>query len=246
MRGLIDCAVLMVPAHKDWLDPLLHSDEFHRGRLRLHPLGLDGSAWQAGSSGQAGNSTDVPDPGWSADVLRKAALHLKRFDVCLLPIALDTLAWTRLALANAREVIDTPLVGIARDLKAPGLQDLLALGMTDFLRHPVCTEELKIRLAQQVAGIPIAPVFNDPVMERARESATRIDQVVQALLAPGGGEPFRAAKARIITEFERQYINELLLQYHGNISQAAKAADKNRRAFFELMRKHEIGAGPFR
>jgi CheY-like chemotaxis protein len=237
MRASIDCAVLMVPAHKHWVDPLLAPDVLPNGRFKLHPLGLDGTAWPSGR---------VRDTGWSADVLRKAALQLKRYDVCLLPIALDTLAWTRLALANAREVIDTPLVGISRDLKAAGLQDLLALGMADFLRHPVCTEELKIRLAQRVAASPAVSALNDPAVERARTSAARIDQMVQTLLSPAAGEPFRAAKARIVTEFERQYVNELLLLHQGNISQAAKAANKNRRAFWELMRKHEIGADLFR
>lgn len=237
MRASIDCAVLMVPAHKHWVDPLLAPDALPNGRLKLHPLGLDGTAWP---SGPARNT------GWSADVLRKAALQLKRYDVCLLPIALDTLAWTRLALANAREVIDTPLIGISRDLKAAGLQDLLALGMVDFLRHPVCTEELKIRLAQRVAAGSALPVLNDSANDPANLSAARIDQMVQTLLSPAVGEPFRAAKARIVTEFERQYINELLLLHQGNISQAAKAANKNRRAFWELMRKHEIGADLFR
>jgi CheY-like chemotaxis protein len=237
MRASIDCAVLMVPAHKHWVDPLLAPDVLPNGRFKLHPLGLDGTAWPSGR---------VRDTGWSADVLRKAALQLKRYDVCLLPIALDTLAWTRLALANAREVIDTPLVGISRDLKAAGLQDLLALGMADFLRHPVCTEELKIRLAQRVAASPAVSVLNDSAVDRARMSAARIDQMVQTLLSPAAGEPFRAAKARIVTEFERQYVNELLLLHQGNISQAAKAANKNRRAFWELMRKHEIGADLFR
>ena len=252
MRASIDCAVLMVPAHKHWVDPLLAPDALPNGRLKLHPLGLDGTAWPSGRA---------RDAGWSADVLRKAALQLKRYEVCLLPIPLDTLAWTRLALANAREVIDTPLIGISRDLKAAGLQDLLALGMVDFLRHPVCTEELKIRLAQRVAQGPSGPlgasgasgllgpavsVLNDSAYDRARLSADRIDQMVQTLLSPAAGEPFRAAKARIVTEFERQYINELLLLHQGNISQAAKAANKNRRAFWELMRKHEIGADLFR
>ncbi|WP_420227280.1 hypothetical protein [Pigmentiphaga litoralis] len=237
MRASIDCAVLMVPAHKHWVDPLLAPDALPNGRLKLHPLGLDGTAWPPGPA---------RDTGWSADVLRKAALQLKRYDVCLLPIALDTLAWTRLALANAREVIDTPLIGISRDLKAAGLQDLLALGMVDFLRHPVCTEELKIRLAQRVAAGSALPVLNDSADDPANLSAARIDQMVQTLLSPAVGEPFRAAKARIVTEFERQYINELLLLHQGNISQAAKAANKNRRAFWELMRKHEIGADLFR
>lgn len=64
------------------------------------------------------------------------------------------------------------------------------------------------------------------------------------------GESFRQLKARIVQEFERSYLSALLARHHGNIAQAARAAQKNRRAFFQLMRKHRIrverppGTGP--
>ena len=54
---------------------------------------------------------------------------------------------------------------------------------------------------------------------------------------------FRAAKARSVEAFERQYLEQALQRSHGNIGQAAAAASKNRRAFFELMRRHNIKAG---
>jgi two-component system, NtrC family, response regulator GlrR len=57
---------------------------------------------------------------------------------------------------------------------------------------------------------------------------------------------FREAKTQTIAEFERAYIQELLLTYHGNINQAAKAAQKNRRAFWELIRKYHIDAQSFK
>ena len=53
-------------------------------------------------------------------------------------------------------------------------------------------------------------------------------------------ESFRGAKARTVAEFEKFYIEQLLLDSKGNISKAARAAQKNRRAFWELMRKHQI------
>ncbi|HTR10454.1 MAG TPA: sigma-54 dependent transcriptional regulator [Paraburkholderia sp.] len=59
-------------------------------------------------------------------------------------------------------------------------------------------------------------------------------------------ESFRDAKARSITAFERDYIERLLATHAGNITQAATAARKNRRAFFELMRKHAIAPERFR
>jgi DNA-binding NtrC family response regulator len=59
-------------------------------------------------------------------------------------------------------------------------------------------------------------------------------------------ESFQQAKTRVVVEFERNYINNLLISHQGNITQAAKTAGKNRRAFWELMRKHEISTGEFK
>lgn len=59
-------------------------------------------------------------------------------------------------------------------------------------------------------------------------------------------ESFQKAKARAVALFEAAYIRDLLLAYKGNISRAAKAADKDRRAFWELIRKHGIDATLFR
>jgi two-component system, NtrC family, response regulator GlrR len=65
---------------------------------------------------------------------------------------------------------------------------------------------------------------------------------------PGHAAPgsLQEAKARAVAQFEITYIRELLLIHQGNISHAAKAADKNRRAFWELIRKHGIDVQPFR
>jgi two-component system, NtrC family, response regulator GlrR len=52
----------------------------------------------------------------------------------------------------------------------------------------------------------------------------------------------KEAKAKAIEEFEKDYIERLLSANGGNIARAARAAQKNRRAFFELMRKHNIVA----
>jgi DNA-binding NtrC family response regulator len=66
---------------------------------------------------------------------------------------------------------------------------------------------------------------------------------------PGGvketgaaSESFREAKIR----FERAYIEDLLLAYQGNITKAAKAARKNRRAFWELIRKYQIDVARYK
>jgi two-component system, NtrC family, response regulator GlrR len=57
---------------------------------------------------------------------------------------------------------------------------------------------------------------------------------------------FQEGKARAVSQFERNYIKGLLITYRGNITRAAKAANKNRRAFWELIRKHRIDVSVFR
>ena len=47
-------------------------------------------------------------------------------------------------------------------------------------------------------------------------------------------------------QFERAYIEEKLTSCGGNISQAARAAGKNRRYFWELIRKHRIEVDKFK
>lgn len=53
-------------------------------------------------------------------------------------------------------------------------------------------------------------------------------------------ESFQEAKNKAIAQFERDYIRKILFAYQGNITRAAEAAQKNRRAFWELIRKHKI------
>ncbi len=55
-----------------------------------------------------------------------------------------------------------------------------------------------------------------------------------------GPDTFKEAKAKMIAQFERGYVEDLLRKHRGNISAAARAAQKNRRAFWELVRKHGI------
>jgi two-component system response regulator GlrR len=59
-------------------------------------------------------------------------------------------------------------------------------------------------------------------------------------------ESFKEAKARVVAQFERTYIQGLLLAHHGNITRAASAAQKNPRAFWHLIYKHEIDVQSFR
>jgi len=56
----------------------------------------------------------------------------------------------------------------------------------------------------------------------------------------------REAKKQLIDNFERYYVDRALQGAKGNISDAARASGKHRRAFFELMRKYGFDAGDYR
>jgi two-component system response regulator GlrR len=53
---------------------------------------------------------------------------------------------------------------------------------------------------------------------------------------------FRAARARAIETFERQYVSEMLQKHGGNITQAARDAGHDRRGFGRLARKYDLDA----
>jgi len=59
-------------------------------------------------------------------------------------------------------------------------------------------------------------------------------------------ESFKAEKAKVVADFEREYMQGLLRACQGNITKAATAAQKNRRAFWELLRKYEIDVESFK
>jgi DNA-binding NtrC family response regulator len=64
---------------------------------------------------------------------------------------------------------------------------------------------------------------------------------------PSSASPgsFREAKERLVAEFEVNYIRQLLTEHRGNVTRAARAAKKHRRAFLELMRRHDIKRDDF-
>lgn len=57
---------------------------------------------------------------------------------------------------------------------------------------------------------------------------------------------FQVAKAVAITDFERTYLTSILATHQGNITQAARAAGKERRAFQRLLQKYHLNHTTFR
>jgi len=70
---------------------------------------------------------------------------------------------------------------------------------------------------------------------------------LQLIPAPEHSRPIderslKEAKQELIARFERKYLEDALIRHDGNITRAARASGKARRAFFELMRKHGLNA----
>ncbi|HEX3697555.1 MAG TPA: sigma 54-dependent Fis family transcriptional regulator [Polyangia bacterium] len=52
--------------------------------------------------------------------------------------------------------------------------------------------------------------------------------------------PFKEAKSRVVDDFERRYVESLLLRHRGNLSAAARSAEIDRKHLRELLRKHGL------
>jgi DNA-binding NtrC family response regulator len=57
--------------------------------------------------------------------------------------------------------------------------------------------------------------------------------------------PFKEAKERWVSSFEREYLLKLLARNSGNISHAAREADIDRKYFRKLMRRHGVSTEMF-
>jgi two-component system response regulator GlrR len=73
-----------------------------------------------------------------------------------------------------------------------------------------------------------------------------VDIVIPSSEANHKQESFQQVKAKVIAQFERTYLQGLLLAHQGNITKAAQAAQKDRGAFWQLLRKHQINVERFR
>ncbi|HKJ67408.1 MAG TPA: sigma-54 dependent transcriptional regulator [bacterium] len=60
------------------------------------------------------------------------------------------------------------------------------------------------------------------------------------------GSSFQDAKQRVIEEFEQNYLKDIMITCKGNISQAARVANTDRRALYRLLNKYQIKPVEFR
>jgi DNA-binding NtrC family response regulator len=96
---------------------------------------------------------------------------------------------------------------------------------------------------RELEGVIQRAVLLSPLLPLQPEA---IDIPVSPFGQASQGAFLRNAKAQAIGQFERVYLVNLLATHRGNVSQAAKAAGKERRTFQRLLVKYGLEVGAFR
>jgi len=167
MRQQIDCAVLILAAHQAWLPKVLSDLEPALNRITIHAL-----EWEAGHDLDLEFSLDRSSPvSLPYETLAQASIGLRRYDVVLLPVSMETIAWTRQALAAIPRGPFIPLVGVLKEMRSAAIQDLLEMGLTDFVRLPICTDEFRARLLHAVTSVPRPGSLREPSLNYGQKIA---------------------------------------------------------------------------
>lgn len=98
-----------------------------------------------------------------------------------------------------------------------------------------CARYLLCAYAGEVVGVEQLPL-----LALGEESVLRSEQVTSWPVAEQPLGHFNERKREVVQAFERSYLREALARHNGNVSAAARASGKHRRAFFELMRKNGL------
>lgn len=242
---------LLIALNQDhWVKSL--QGNYNNGRLSLYP-----------QQTQYSNAvTALQDP---------ILIH-NRYDSVLIYVDQNTISAWRTALSIAHNNTP-PIVIYAANLKSQALHDFLHLGAADFISPPFNSEELRTRLENIGNKRPINHIAEDittydtkpisPKTKQPTKAVVTTDTMCDSILDYSGAEleafaismasqqatskeSFRSAKSRIISRFEKAYIRASLMQHNGNVTLAAQAAQKHRRAFWALMKKHNISPNAYR
>jgi len=119
------------------------------------------------------------------------------------------------------------IYGKTATLSSAAIDQLLAHGWPGNVRE---LENVIHRAVVHVTTPMISAIEFDPEMVTAGKRKV-----------PQSGAPsFSEAKKEFVDKFEREYVESLLKKCGGNVSEAARQAGKHRRAFWEIMRKHNL------
>src|SRR5690606_1492998 len=165
MRERLDCALIGTACTESWTRPW--AGRHFAGRLYFHsPM----------------PSIDVSHPE-APDQLGNGSMILRRFDVCLVPVSAQNLAWARTSLAAANGRLTTPVFALIDQLKAAALNDLYELGLSDFVRAPLCPEELRVRIERLLERRAPALSWSMPVSS----PSTRVGERSGDYIGPAQG-----------------------------------------------------------
>ncbi|MCZ4328526.1 helix-turn-helix domain-containing protein [Castellaniella denitrificans] len=263
MRERLDCAIL-APGREDWAAAL--RGPHLGGRLVLHtPLRPYGAAADA-----------LADPAMARGRYDAGLLYVDESSIREWRTALAALAGRPPAALlvyavglRAPAVRDLMALGVADFVRPPFCPDELRARLDHALNRlaPACISEhvpaygagrpapgcgpLPPRPRALRAGSPEPPVteseiaFCDTILDRSGGELEAY-AVAVAMQRATSRESFRAAKCQVVARFERAYIRAALGRHAGNITLAARMAQKHRRAFWALMRKHDIDPAPYR
>lgn len=252
MRQQFDLVVLCQPANRPWFNQVLAEMQPGLGRFVLHDIDWQDQLSDLSSSDPVQSSE--PDGGLSPDVLARSSLVLRRYDAVLISVSVETLGWTRQCLASLPRGATIPVIGLVRDLRSGALLDLLELGLTEFLRTPICPHETRARLIATVSRAPRQTYLREESDERPGRAKPRdllpipkpkrLREVGAANLESWAstlsrGE-FSKQKKQVLQIFEQAYLRSAMERAGGRITVAARNSNKNRRAFWELLRKHDM------
>ncbi|PWF23899.1 hypothetical protein [Corticimicrobacter populi] len=136
MTYTLDCAVLSLPTQTVSTQRWLARMQPALVRSRLHLLD-----WHS-----------MED---AAGMLPSLGMTLRRYDICVLPIERNSLAWFRTALAGAAQIqgirFETPLLGLMHQVCAVAVRDLVHLGLDDYLYRQDDPDAFRARMLTLVA-----------------------------------------------------------------------------------------------
>ena len=194
--------------------------------------------------------------------LNQWALGLLHYDLAIVIVSPQNLSWVRRQLHCARRYLRTPILALIKDLQPIAIQDVLDVGATDFIMDYNFQTEIVIRVKLLLQRVQQAlrnnpkkvatqsqptenSVVTDPLLKETTHSLDAYTAAIATRYA-AHEQPFQLAKNSVVQRFEKAYIRAALVRNQGNITRAARTAQKHRRSFWELMRKHNIDAEIYR